>query len=106
MLKAAAVFQSGMILQREKPVPVWGTAAPGEAVTVEIQGRCGQGLADENGKWYIELPALTASRSEQMRIGTEQEQMCIRDRGFGPASSDPEFCGECHEICPDPWKDN
>ena len=33
-VKLASPFTSHMVLQREKPVPVWGTAESGEAVTV------------------------------------------------------------------------
>ena len=37
-LKIAAVFSYQMVLQREKPVPVWGWAEPGEAVTRRVRG--------------------------------------------------------------------
>lgn len=35
-LTLAPVFSDHMVLQREKPVPVWGNAAPGATVTVEF----------------------------------------------------------------------
>jgi sialate O-acetylesterase len=35
----ASVFTDNMVLQRDRPVPVWGTVAPEEAVTVEFAGR-------------------------------------------------------------------
>ena len=38
MLKAADIFQSNMVLQRDKPLPVWGVAQPGTPVSVSIQG--------------------------------------------------------------------
>ena len=40
-VKLAAPFNDGMVLQREKPVAVWGTAAAGEKVTVAFAGQSG-----------------------------------------------------------------
>ena len=68
MVKTAELFQSGMILQRDKTVPVWGTAEPGERVRVTVQGKTAEGQADENGRWSVELPPLTASEEEQMTV--------------------------------------
>lgn len=39
MLVLADVFQSGMILQREKEICIWGNAGPGELINVSIQGK-------------------------------------------------------------------
>jgi sialate O-acetylesterase len=33
------VFQTNMVLQRDKPVPVWGWASPGEKITVSFAGQ-------------------------------------------------------------------
>lgn len=68
MLQTAAIFQNGMILQRKKPVAIWGTAEPGAQVTAEIQGRSVSGKADENGTWSVTLAPLTAAESETLRI--------------------------------------
>jgi sialate O-acetylesterase len=43
-------------------VPVWGTAAPGEAITVTFAGQTVFGAADEHGRWQVELAPLEASR--------------------------------------------
>jgi len=50
------VFQSGMVLQRQQPLPVWGTAQPGEEVTVTFRGKRYTTNADANGQWRIVLP--------------------------------------------------
>lgn len=39
MLKTEAIFQRGMILQRNKPVVIWGSGEPGGEVQVSIQGK-------------------------------------------------------------------
>ncbi len=39
-----------MVLQQGKKLPVWGTAAPGEKVTVTVGSNTGQATADADGK--------------------------------------------------------
>ncbi len=60
-LKLAAVFTDHMVLQRDKPVPVWGWADPGEKVTVEFAGQTHATTADAKGKWLVKLTPLSAS---------------------------------------------
>ncbi|MCC3160425.1 hypothetical protein LJ737_24525 [Hymenobacter sp. 15J16-1T3B] len=55
------VLGHGMVLQREKPVPIWGTAAPGEAVTVQFGGQQQRTTAAADGSWRITLAPLKAS---------------------------------------------
>ena len=57
----ASIFQSGAVLQREKPVPVWGTAAPGEKVAVTFAGQTVSTTAAPDGRWSVTLAALPAS---------------------------------------------
>ncbi|MCD7819947.1 MAG: sialate O-acetylesterase [Lachnospiraceae bacterium] len=83
MLQIAAIFQDGMVLQREKPVTVWGTHAPAASVIAEIQGKGAGTVADEQGKWQLTLPALFASESEQLVIRSEEESYICRDVAVG-----------------------
>jgi sialate O-acetylesterase len=55
------VFADHMVLQRQKPVKVWGTASNGEKVTVEFAGQVKQGVADGEGRWKVRLDPLEAS---------------------------------------------
>lgn len=43
------------VLQRDKPLHVWGSAAPGETVNVALHGQRGQTVADGLGHWSIYL---------------------------------------------------
>ncbi len=47
-----------MVLQREKPVAVWGWAAVGEQVTVEFAGQRKEYLAGQDGRWRTTLDPL------------------------------------------------
>ncbi|MDE0826108.1 MAG: hypothetical protein OSA48_04790 [Akkermansiaceae bacterium] len=54
------VFGDHMVLQQEKLIRIWGTAAAGEEVTVELAGKSGSAKAGADGKWRVNLPALKA----------------------------------------------
>ena len=48
-------FGDNMVLQRDMPLPVWGTAAPGEAVTVTLGGQTHSTTAAADGSWHVFL---------------------------------------------------
>jgi len=60
-VKLPPVLSSHMVLQRDMPVPIWGTAAPGEKVTVAFQGQTKTTEAGKDGKWIVKLDALKTS---------------------------------------------
>jgi sialate O-acetylesterase len=51
-----------MVLQRGKPIPVWGWADAGEKLTVSIGDASAKATADADGKWNVSLPAMKADR--------------------------------------------
>src|SRR5690349_6823726 len=57
----APIFRDGAVLQQGKPVPVWGTAAPGEHVRVRFTGQDVTTTADAAGRWSVTLDSLKAS---------------------------------------------
>jgi sialate O-acetylesterase len=57
----APLFRDGAVLQREKPVPVWGAADAGERVTVSFAGQTKSTTADADGRWSVTLDPLPAS---------------------------------------------
>ena len=65
------LFQSGMVLQREKPIPLWGKAAPGEQVTVTWRKRQYTTTADAEGRWRINLPSQKAGGPYAMEIQSD-----------------------------------
>ncbi len=66
----ATPFTDGMVLQRELPVRVWGTADAGEKVTVSFAGQKVSATADAHGKWLVSLAPLTASKESRALIAT------------------------------------
>lgn len=59
-VKLPRIFTSHMILQRNKPVQVWGWADKGEKVTVEWQGKKVSTKTGSDGNWQVSLPAMPA----------------------------------------------
>lgn len=57
----ASLFQDHMVLQRDQPVPVWGTAPAGEKVTVRFAGQTHMTESGVDGTWRVTLKALKAS---------------------------------------------
>jgi sialate O-acetylesterase len=67
-----ALFSDHMVVQRDKPIKVWGTASPGGSVSVSLGKRAGRACADEDGAWRVSLPSLPAGGPHVLTIkGTE-----------------------------------
>ena len=54
------LFSDNAVLQRDRKVPVWGTAAEGEKVIVEFAGQKVESFA-KDGRWKVELQPMPAS---------------------------------------------
>jgi sialate O-acetylesterase len=72
-LKLATPFSDHMVLQRDKPVAVWGWADAGESVTVSFAGQSKSATAGTDGKWSLKLDALTASAEPRALLVTGKE---------------------------------
>jgi sialate O-acetylesterase len=55
------ILSSNMVLQRDKPLNIWGFGAEGEVVTVSFATQVKQTITDANGKWRIVLTPLHTS---------------------------------------------
>jgi sialate O-acetylesterase len=49
------IFGDNMVLQREKPIAVWGWANAKEKISVKFHGQTKTTVTDKNGKWKISL---------------------------------------------------
>ena len=71
------MFQSGMVLQREKPIPVWGTADAGETVKVVFKKKVYETTADANGCWQVMLPKQKAGGPFQLSVNDLTIEDCL-----------------------------
>jgi sialate O-acetylesterase len=67
-VKLPPVLSSHMVLQRDIPLPLWGTAAPGEKVTVSFRDQEKSATADPQGKWLVKLDPLKAGGPDILKI--------------------------------------
>jgi sialate O-acetylesterase len=64
----AAIFTDHVVLQRQMAIPVWGTAATGEKVRVQLGDQDVSTTADKNGRWSVKLKPMEAGGPHQMTI--------------------------------------
>jgi sialate O-acetylesterase len=56
-----SIYSDYMILQRDRPVPIWGWASPGEEVTVAFAGQQATAVSRSDGRWEATLSPLDAA---------------------------------------------
>lgn len=76
----APVFTDHMVLQQGMKVPIWGTGAPGESVTVKFGKEKATAKTDHDGNWLVKIPPLTASSTPQeLEVVAKSGDVVIRD---------------------------
>jgi sialate O-acetylesterase len=78
-LHLSSIFNDHMVLQRDKPVKIWGAAKSGDEVMVLIGEKKGSAIADKNGRWLITLPAFQAGGPYTLTIKTKKETKMYKD---------------------------
>ena len=81
----AKILTSGMVLQRNEPVKLWGTADRNDVVTVSFVGKKLPARTDgkrlpkqfsatinDDGSWLVELPALKAGGEGRARFSVRR----------------------------------
>jgi sialate O-acetylesterase len=73
-----AVFSNHMILQADMPAPIFGRAALGEQVAVELNGQRKTVTADKDGKWLVRLDPLKAGGPYELKV-TAANTLTVKD---------------------------
>ncbi len=60
-VRLPAIFTEHGVLQRDKPLSVWGWADPGESVSVSLGAQKANATAGADGRWLVKLAAQPAS---------------------------------------------
>jgi sialate O-acetylesterase len=74
-----AIFSDHLVLQQGKPVPVWGSAAADEDVTVRFAGQTQVTRADLEGKWRVTLDPLTADAKPQEMVISGKNTLTLKN---------------------------
>ena len=79
-VELASPFADGIVLQRGRKVPVWGTAKAAEKVTVSFAGCEVLAIAGADGRWRVDLPAMEASKEGRvLTVCTASDSKKISD---------------------------
>jgi sialate O-acetylesterase len=91
-VKLPALISDHMVLQQGRPVRIWGTADPGEAVKVDFQGLSVATAAGSNGKWEVWLKDLSAAGPLEMTINNITiKDVLVGEVWVGSGQSNMEF---------------
>jgi len=71
-VRLAQVFGEHMVLQRDRPLRVWGEATPGRTLTVELAGRKASTRVGADGRWRVQLTPLPAGGPHRLRVSGDQ----------------------------------
>lgn len=83
-LRLAPVFSDHMVVQRDRPVPVEGIAAPGAEVSAQLgDSPAVAARADGEGRWRIELPGRAALASTSLTVRSNGETLRLADVAVG-----------------------
>ena len=74
-LRFAGIFTDHAVLQRDRPVPIWGWADPAAEVTVSFAGQKQAATADASGRWQVQLEPLAASAEPRRAQSRARQQI-------------------------------
>ncbi|MFC4212323.1 sialate O-acetylesterase [Pedobacter lithocola] len=72
-IKLPSLVGNNMVLQREKPIKIWGYGTPGEKIVVLFAGKEFKATTASLGKWKITMPKMKAGGPYQMVLNGENK---------------------------------
>jgi sialate O-acetylesterase len=79
-LSLASIFSDHMVLQRDVKLPIWGSAAPGAKVEVQLAGTTKEATAAKDGHWSIEFsPLKTGGGPLELSVKSGDEKVHMTD---------------------------
>jgi sialate O-acetylesterase len=89
------IFSSHMVLQRDMPIHIWGTATPGEQVAVSLHGSSSAAAADKAGRWSVYLAPQSAGGPFTLEVRAtntiQLEDILLGDLWFASGQSNMEM---------------
>ncbi|MDD3403493.1 MAG: sialate O-acetylesterase [Hespellia sp.] len=97
MLELAMIFSDSMVLQREKPIHIWGKDTPKSRVSVTLIGDKVSACTDQCGNWHIVLPEKKAATDLILTVCDDDgdkitlKDICIGEVWIAGGQSNMEF---------------
>jgi sialate O-acetylesterase len=82
-LRPAQIFADGMVLQRHKPIRIWGTGVARSSVAATLGDDTVATLVDDDGSWALTLPERAAARGLTLELDDGQSRLTFRDVAIG-----------------------
>ena len=77
------LFSENAVLQRDRPLPVWGWAAPQTAVEVRLDDARQSATADKEGRWAVTFPAHATGGTHTLTATTNGQSETRKNLLFG-----------------------
>ncbi len=78
-VRLPALFADHAVLQRDKPLPVWGRAEPGEKVSVKLGTEGGDTTAGKDGRWQVTLKPQPVSKAPLTLTVAGKNTVTVKD---------------------------
>ncbi len=78
-IKFAQIFSDNVVLQRQKPIPVWGWAKPSEDVIVLLEKQKQTAKADKDGKWMVNFKPMEAGGPFVLEASADSGKVLVKD---------------------------
>jgi sialate O-acetylesterase len=72
-MKLSALFSDNMVLQQNLTISIWGWDSPGRQVTIELAGETATTLADAQGRFKCQFPAMPFGGPHEITARGSQE---------------------------------
>lgn len=82
-LAVSSMYSDHMVLQRERPICIHGTANAGDKIKVSLAGKKLKSEAGADGKWEVEFPAMPAGGPYELSISTKEKTLKFEDIWIG-----------------------
>jgi sialate O-acetylesterase len=79
-VRVAGIFADHMVLQRDRPIRVWGWADKGSEVIVEFAEQTAKATGDDDGTWSVTIgPLAPSAEGKELRIQSTDQAIAIQD---------------------------
>lgn len=82
-LQLPATYGNSMVLQRQRPIRIQGTANAGEKVSVNFHGRKADAVTDNFGQWNVSFPAEEAGGPYKLQVKARSGEKTLSDVWVG-----------------------
>jgi sialate O-acetylesterase len=78
-LRVARIFDNHAVLQRQKPIPIWGWATANESINLTFAGQQKSTIADKNGYWKVNFDAMEAGGPYELQVKSKSQTKTLKD---------------------------